>query len=174
MGALNDPEKVTSLNTTDAGTNFNAGFNTTTPTSSVFTLGNSVAVNDDNQQYLAICFAEKKGYSKFGKYIGNGNADGTFVYTGFRPAFVIIKGSSGITNWTMYDNKRDPFNTTTQNLRPNTSGAETTDHDIDMLSNGFKHRGSGSGGNGSGISYIYMCFAENPLVSSAGVPACAR
>jgi len=74
----------------------------------------------------------------------------------------------------MYDNKRDPSNTTTQNLRPNTSGAETTDHDIDMLSNGFKHRGSGSGGNGSGISYIYMAFAAAPLVGTNNVPCTAR
>ena len=160
------------LNATDASFTDNT-WNSTTPTSSVFTVGNN-NVNGNTVTHIAYCFAEKKGFSKFGSYTGNGNADGTFVYTGFRPAFVIIKGSSGITNWTMYDNKRDLFNTTTQNLRPNTSGAETTDHDIDMLSNGFKHRGSGSGGNGSGISYIYMCFAESPFVNSKGIPTNAR
>jgi len=162
------------LNLTNASASGSGFWNSTTPTSSVFSVGTDNAVNQSGETYIAYCFQEKKGFSKFGSYTGNGNADGTFIYTGFKPAFVIIKGSSGITNWTMYDNKRDPFNTTTQNLRPNTSGAETTDHDIDMLSNGFKHRGSGSGGNGSGISYIYMAFAENPFVTSSGIPTCAR
>ena len=163
------------LDTTDTagnsgGTNIFNGF----PTSTVFNLNDGRGVNESGSGHIAYCFAEKKGFSKFGSYNGNSNADGTFVYTGFKPAFVIIKGSSGITNWTMYDNKRDPSNTTTQNLRPNTSGAETTDHDIDMLSNGFKHRGSGSGGNGSGISYIYMAFAAAPLVGTNNVPCTAR
>ena len=162
------------LNQNYAETTNSNFMNDTAPTSTVFSLGNGTTPNKNGDNYIAYCFAEKQGFSKFGSYTGNGSTDGTFVYTGFRPAFVIIKGSSGITNWTMYDNKRDPFNTTTQNLRPNTSGAETTDHDIDMLSNGFKHRGSGSGGNGSGISYIYMCFASEPFTTSTGIPCTAR
>ena len=166
--------KALNLDSTGAVQTYDPYWNATEPTTSVFSIGTDGRTNGSSETYIAYCFADKKGYSKFGSYTGNGNADGTFIYTGFKPAFVIIKGSSGITNWTMYDNKRDPFNTTTQNLRPNTSGAETTDHDIDMLSNGFKHRGSGSGGNGSGISYIYMAFAENPFVTSSGIPTCAR
>ena len=176
MGALNDPEKVTSLNTTAAGTNFNAGFNTTTPTSSVFTLGNSVAVNDDNQQYLAICFTEIKGYSKFGSYVGNGNSDGAFVYTGFKPAFVMFKRSSGTGNWQLLDSKRLGYNVENRTIYPNSSTAEQDEDDADILSNGFKLRGSGTDGNGSGSTYIYMAFAEHPLVANVngGIPATAR
>ena len=180
MGAINDPEKVTSLNTTDAATNFNAGFNTTTPTSSVFTLGNSVAVNDDNQQYIAYCFAEKKGYSKFGKYIGNGNADGTFVYTGFKPAFVMAKATTDSgQSWLTQDNKRNTFNLVTQRLFANLTNADSTNSDgggIDFVSNGFKIRTNDGSTNASGQTRIYMAFAEEPLVANVGqsIPATAR
>jgi hypothetical protein len=177
MGALNDPEKVTYLNTSAAGTNFNAGFNTTTPTSSVFTLGNSVDVNDDNQQYIAYSFAEKKGYSKFGKYTGNGNADGTFVYTGFKPAFVMTKKTSGTSSWDMHDTKRDTFNVATKHLLAEDSGAEGNTVVLDILSNGFKFRTSNGDRNASGATYGYMAFAEQPLVANSGtdgVPATAR
>ena len=177
MGALNDPEKVTSLNTTAAATNFNAGFNTTTPTSSVFTLGNSVAVNDDNQQYIAYSFAEKKGYSKFGSYTGNASTDGTFVYTGFKPAFVIIKSSSQAeTNWVVVDNKREGYNPDNDRLFPDSTQAESTSDVVDLVSNGFKLR-SGAGSSNATYSYIYMAFAEEPLVANSGtdgVPATAR
>jgi len=177
MGALNDPEKVTSLNTTDAGTNFNAGFNTTTPTSSVFTLGNSVAVNDDNQQYLAICYAQKKGYSKFGKYTGNGSTDGTFVYTGFKPAWVMFKSTSFAgENWDIYDNKRESFNVMDTTLKADSNGAESSNSlfSVDFLSNGIKLRNGHTGTNQSGSTYIFMAFAEFPFVTSTGIPTTAR
>jgi hypothetical protein len=177
VGALNDPEKVLSLNTTAAGTNFNAGFNTTTPTSSVFTLGNSVAVNDDNQQYIAYSFAEKKGYSKFGKYTGNGNADGPFIYTGFKPAFVILKKTSGADNWTINDNKRVGYNVDNNELFPNLTNAEDTNDVLELVSNGFKLIHTAGRHNTSGGTYIYMAFAEEPLVANSGtdgVPATAR
>ena len=163
--------KIIELNTTSASYTDNT-WNSTTPTSSVFTVGNN-NVNENTQTYIAYCFAEKKGYSKFGGYTGNGNANGTFIYTGFKPAWIMIRGSNAATHWTIYDNKRDTSNTTTQNLRANASDAELTDHDIDMLSNGFKHRGTGSAGNGS-YNYIYMAFAESPFVNSNGVPNNAR
>ena len=164
------------LNTTGYNNDLQASYwNSTAPSSSVFSLGTETSVNGSGQNFVAYCFAEKKGFSKFGSYTGNGSTDGTFVYCGFKPAFVIIKGSSNTENWHMYDNKRDTFNPTDQALQPNASGAEFTETNVlDFLSNGFKLRVSGGGHNGSGVSYIFMAFAEAPLVSSNGVPAVAR
>ena len=101
-----------------------------------------------------------------GSYVGNGNADGNFVYTGFRPAFVMIKPSTESGEWVMFDNKRDPSNETTQALRANSSAAEINavgDNSIDMLSNGFKSRAVGGWTNISGRGFIYLCFAETPF-----------
>jgi hypothetical protein len=131
---------------------------------------------------IAYCFAEKTGYSKFGSYTGNGNSNGPFVYTGFKPAFVIYKGAVGgnaVDNWEMADNKRSPYNGIENVLYPNLNSAEGTGVTtrIDMLSNGFKMRTNGSDYNGSGQTYIYMAFAEEPLVANSGtdgVPATAR
>ena len=159
------------LNTTAAEATDSNAWNNTTPTSSVFSVGSQFAGSD----YVAYCFAEKTGFSKFGSYTGNGSTDGTFVYTGFKPAFVIIKGSSNTENWHMFDNKRDTFNPTDQALQPNTNAAEFTETNVlDFLSNGFKLRISGGGYNGSGVSYIYMAFAKAPLVGSNNVPCTAR
>ena len=167
------------LNLSDAKGTASAVWNNTDPTSSVFTVGIDGAVNANGNNIIAYCFAEKQGYSKFGSYVGNGNTDGPFVYTGFKPAFVICKITSGTDQWVLYDNKRDTFNVTEQILRPNISGAEGTESGakMDLLSNGFKLRGSGGGigqTNNSGGSYIYMAFAENPFVTSTGIPATAR
>ena len=126
------------------------------------------------EAYIYYCFAEKKGYSKFGSYTGNGSTDGAFVYTGFKPAMVIYKKSSGIENWFIHDNKRQGFNPENELLFPDLNNAEGTVNRIDLLSNGFKARTSDGGINGSGATYIYMAFAENPFVTSSGVPACAR
>jgi len=134
--------------------------------------------NTSGQTYISYCFAEKKGYSKFGSYEGNGNANGAFIHTGFKPAWVLLKISSGTTGaWTLFDNKRDPFNEVDNRLFPDSSGAEADGNDCDFLSNGFKHRTTGSGTNGSGYSYIFMAFAENPFVandSGTAVPVVAR
>jgi len=145
-----------------------AYWNDTTPTSSVFSIGTNDVVNTSSGVYIAYCFAEKQGYSKFGSYTGNGNADGTFVYTGFRPAFLIVKISSGQNEWTMRDNKRDVDNSTNHTLYPNLSSTEAggSGEGIDFLSNGFKLRLSAGSLNGSGSSYIYMAFAENPFVTA--------
>ena len=163
------------LNTTSAKDAASTYFQDTTPTSSVFSIGTDTHVND-TQNYVAYCFAEKQGYSKFGSYTGNGSTDGTFVYTGFKPAWVLWKRSDDSTgrDWQIYDNKRSTFNELNKRLRANTSDAETTSTGMDFTSNGFKLRTSDGNYNASGANYIYMCFAENPLVSSAGVPACAR
>ena len=148
------------------------------PTSSVFTLGDGDEVNTNTENYIAYCFSEKQGFSKFGSYTGNGNADGTFVYTGFRPAMIIFKQSSASgEKWYMFDSKRNPFNLTNELLMANVSDAEsvnTTGAPIDILSNGFKIRGTDAAGNASGSTYIYMAFAEAPFVNSNGVPCNAR
>ena len=151
-------------------------WNNTSPTSSTFSLGAGTEANSSSATFIAYCFAEKKGYSKFGSYTGNGNADGTFVYTGFKPAFVIIKYTEGTANWIMWDNKRNSFNVTNLLLKPNLSNAENTStgNALDFTSNGFKCRGTDSGSNVSGGNYIYMAFAENPFVTSTGIPSCAR
>ena len=172
--------KLLKLNeTTAVDTNIGA-WNNTDPTSSVFSLGTFGNLNASGGTYVAYCFAEKQGYSKFGSYTGNGNADGTFVYTGFKPAFVIRKVTSASSDWLMQDNKRSEsggFNQIRNYLFPNSTQAEVSNQNyfnIDFLSNGFKMRSTDGGANGSGSSYIYMAFAENPFVSSSGVPACAR
>jgi len=147
------------------------------PTASLFYQDHS-AFGSAGENMIAYCFAEKKGFSKFGSYAGNGNADGAFVYTGFKPAMVLFKQSSASgEKWYIYDNKRNAFNITNSVLFPNASDAEssaTTGAPIDMLSNGFKLKGTDAAGNGSGSTYIFMAFAEEPLVSSNGVPATAR
>ena len=164
------------LNTTAAPTATSGFFNNTTPSSTVFTVGNDTATNSSGNPMIAYCFADVKGYSKFGSYTGNGNADGTFVYTGFKPAFVLWKVSSTVEGWYLVDNKRDTYNVSGNYLLPNTSAAESGANSIlDLLSNGFKFRSSGGPWwNGSGDTYIYMAFAENPFVTSGGIPTTAR
>jgi len=150
-------------------------FNNTSPTSSVFSIGSSVGVNENTDSMIAYCFAEKQGYSKFGSYTGNGSAsDGVFIYTGFKPAFVMVKRTDSTANWQILDNKRNTYNPWNTALFPDTSEPDTTDYSTDHLSNGFKLRVTTTSRNGSGASYIYMAFAENPFVTSTGVPATAR
>ena len=163
------------LNDTSAEATSSTYWNNTTPTSSVFSLSTNSGNNGSGTTMIAYCFAEKKGFSKFGSYVGNGNADGTFIYTGFKPAFVIIKASSTAQSWQMSDNKRDTFNAVDHRLRPNESSAESTSPEwIDFCSNGFKLRNNDVAWNGSGSTYIYMAFAENPLVGTNNIPATAR
>jgi len=150
-------------------------FQDTAPTSDIFYLSGATRTNVSSQNFIAYCFAEKKGFSKFGSYTGNGSTDGTFIYTGFKPAFIITKKTSATSNWHIYDNQRaNPFNVVSGKLVANTDEAEAVGAECDFLSNGVKIRASGSDLNGSGASFIYMAFAENPLVSTAGVPCTAR
>jgi len=161
------------LNTTDSAPASTGAWNTTSPTSSVFSVGSHGGVNASGDSMIAYCFAEKKGFSKFGSYTGNGSTDGTFIYTGFKPAFFITKASAGdTTNWNIYDNKRSTYNAVTKILETNTSNAEQTYSTIDFLSNGVKFRGSQY--NSSGVTYITMAFAESPLVGTNNTPATAR
>jgi hypothetical protein len=158
-------------NTSAAGTAISP-FNNTNPTSTTISAGTDLS--GSSSTHIAYCFSEVKGFSKFGSYTGNGNADGTFVYTGFAPAFVMIKMTSGSDSWFMYDNKRSPFNVRGKYLVADGSGTDSNANAFDFVSNGFKIRTTASSFNGSGSSYIYMAFAENPLVGTNGVPATAR
>ena len=129
------------------------------------------------KNYIAYCFAEKKGFSKFGKYTGNGNADGTFIYTGFKPAFLLSKMSSGTQGWFLVDNKREnPFNPVDGSLHPNSTAVEDTSSNffVDFTSNGFKLRDNDAQLNGDGSTYVYMAFAEAPFVGTNNIPATAR
>ena len=162
------------LNVTDAEGTDSGHFNDTEPTSTVFSVGGANGTNYSGENLIAYCFAEKQGYSKFGRYDGNNSDDGTFVYTGFSPAMIICKRTDGAGNdWRIIDNKRDFFNVSDARLKPNTSAAEDTNTQLDFTSNGFKFRASAGDLNGTS-TYIYMAFASNPLVTSSGVPATAR
>ena len=169
--------KSTFLNESNAVSS-NAFMNNTTPTSSVFSVDGSNYSSGSSRNYIAYCFAEKQGYSKFGSYTGNGGgaANGNFIYTGFSPAFVMIKNTTHTYNWVIQDNKRNTFNPLDRYIYPNTSGAEAQNsiYDLDLLSNGFKVRSQRSETNDTNNGYIFMCFAENPFVTSTGVPATAR
>ena len=157
------------LNSTDATADNATVWNDTEPTTSVFTTGTAF---DSGRTFIAYCFAEKKGYSKFGKYTGNGNADGTFVYTGFKPAWVMRKyttgGSASGEGWEMLDSARSLFNVADKRLKADSSGAESTgsNYYVDFLSNGFKCRTVDNATNNSGATYIYMAFAESPFVTA--------
>jgi hypothetical protein len=167
------------LNST-AGANSTARFYQA-PTSSLFYVDNGYGVNKSSATYIAYCFAEVKGYSKFGKFISNNSDNGTFTYCGFKPAWVMMKPnvSDGWSHWYIFDNKRDLHNLTDLNLQANLSDADNYGGanyaQIDMLSNGFKIRRDQNWGlGGSGTEVIYMAFAENPFVSSTGIPTTAR
>ena len=165
------------LDNTSATSDDNTKFNDTAPTSSVFSLGSDTSVNGSSSTFIAYCFAEKKGYSKFGSYTGNNSADGTFIYTGFSPAFVLVRNTSAVAHWMIQDNRRSDANgdnPANKRILPSSNVAEATDSPIDLLSNGFKIRSTGSYTNDSGNVYIYMAFAEQPLVGTNNIPCTAR
>ena len=161
------------LNTTAAEAADTEYMNNTAPTTSVFSLGPSGTTNTTGT-HLAYCFAEIKGYSKFGSYVSNGSTDGNFVYTGFKPAWIMVKKSSGTQSWYIGDNKRLGYNPKNENLNADTNGAEFSQDNWDVLSNGFKIRQTGAGVGTDGDTYIYYAIAESPFVTSTGVPATAR
>jgi hypothetical protein len=147
------------------------------PTSSVFTVGDSDETNRNTSTYINYLWSGKQGFSKFGKYAGNGvTDDGTFIYTGFRPAFVLCKRTDSTSSgaWVLWDNKRNLFNASEKYLVVDTTGAEgSSGTSIDILSNGFKPYDAGAC-NISGGTFVYMAFAEAPFVNSNGVPCNAR
>jgi hypothetical protein len=150
------------LNTTDAFTALSTTWNSTVPASTVFSIGTAAGTNASGGTYVAYSFAPISGFSAFGSYTGNASTDGPFIYTGFRPAFVLIKRSSAVESWCLMDSKREGYNVDNDPLFPNLSNAEGTQDLLDLLSNGFKLRSTDTGVNGSG-TYIYMAFAENPF-----------
>ena len=165
------------LNTTAEAVSDNGMFNGVEPTASVFNIHANDDVNKANDQFIAYCFAEKTGYSKIGSYVGNGNNNGSFVYTGFKPAFTIIKNATTAGyDWVMDDVKRSSFNEMNNTLFANENYVEYTGgaYGIDYLSNGFKIRDDHDNYNKAGDTYIYMAFAEAPLVGSNNVPCTAR
>ena len=148
------------LNETSAKSN-SSDFGNTSPTSSVFS-SNTTGVS--GRQIIAYCFSEVAGYSKFGSYTGNGNANGTFVYTGFRPAWIMVKRTDdSSSDWYIFDNKRPAFNVIDNYISPNLTNAEISFTSLDILSNGFKLRNTGNDLNGSGGTIIYFAFAESPF-----------
>ena len=174
---LTDASKIIYLEATNAEAAASGFMDSTAPTSSVFTVDTRLEANGNNLEYIAYCFAEVQGYSKFSSYTGNNSADGPFVYTGFKPAFVMIKRYDGGTNaWYMWDNQRNPFNAgADDNLWANNDSADNyDDYGFDALSNGFKIRTTTTNLNADGGTYIYMAFAHQPFVSSGGVPCTAR
>ena len=169
--------KVMRWATTNAVSDSNTRWNDTEPTTSVFTLGNEAEGNTNDGNHIAYCFTSIQGYSKVGIYSGNGNTDGPFIYTGFKPSFYLWKRTNGATNWFIVDNKRDAFNETDAGLFPDSNAAESIGNGyngVDFLSNGIKVRQANSDINTSSGTYLFMAFAENPLVNSNGVPNNAK
>ena len=149
-------------------------WNDTSPTTSVFTLSSNTKVNQDTKTYICYLFSEVQGYSSIGTYIGNG-AEPNFVYTGFTPRWVLRKALQSGCNWTIFDSKRET-NENDQRIKVNTNDAEAASsaNAIDLVSNGFVCRGTDDDTNADGNTYIYMAFAESPLVNSNGVPCNAK
>ena len=170
---------ILQLNTNIAATDNNTVWNDTAPTSSVFSIGTDAGVNGNGANYIAYCFAEKVGYSKFGSYSGNGNVDGNFLYTGMKPSLFIHKRVDTTGNWGMFDNKRstsDGNNVINKWLNPdlyNVEGSSSTAMNVDFVSNGVKIREDNGDLNASGGNYVYMCFGQS-LVGSNNVPCTAR
>ena len=163
------------LNQTAAEASASGIWNDTAPTSSVFSVGTDGEVNASGSTYIAYCFASVKGFSKFGVYYGDASADGPFIYTGFKPGLIILKraGNAG-NNWNMIDSVRNPSNDVDKILFPSSNDAEVTTTVADINSNGFKIRLTSSGWNHNQDKFIYLAFAEEPLVSSNNIPATAR
>jgi hypothetical protein len=151
------------LNTTDAQDSQPTMWNSTAPTSSVFSVGTATGTNASTQTYVTYCFAPIAGYSAFGSYTGNGSSDGPMIYLGFRPKYMMIKRTDSANDWIIIDSMRNPYNIVNEFLFANLSDATYSYSAGDFVSNGLKLRNSGTGTNSSGGSYIYAAFAENPL-----------
>ena len=170
------PTKYGELDNTNIFNTGSTRWNDTAPSSTVVTLGSQQTTNDNGSAMIAFCWHSVEGFSRFGGYTGNGSANGPFIHTGFRPAFVIFKRSNSADNWAMYDATRDPYNVAGKYLYGDTNAAETTysTAKVDFLSNGFKWRGAVNFGNASGGTYVYMAFAEHPFGGDGVAPATAR
>ena len=169
--------KHVTLNTTNAESGASANYwNNTTPTSSVFSIGTDTGVNQSGQDYIAYCFADVQGFSKIGYYLGNQLADGPFLYTGFKPAFILSKKKDGASDWYIFDSKREGYNIDNDTLLANQTNAESTTDYLDIFSNGYKVRTTDGDLNTNNGEYVYLAFAENPFVANVdgGLPTTAR
>ena len=179
---LNNASKHLFLDTNMAVANNTTMWGNVAFTSTTAPLNSHQSINHASSNYMFFAFKSIQGYSKIGDYVGNGDPDGPFVYTGFKPAFIMIKNTSAVESWVMFDSKRSPSNIADKKLSPNTIDAENNNsaiggagyNDIDILSNGFKIRKNNAATNGNGNSFLYMAFAEHPFVTSTGVPTTAR
>ena len=162
------------LNENNAFDSDTSYFNNGTASTTTFPVGTANTANGSSDNMIAYCFANVKGYSKIGSYTGNGNADGPFIYTGFKPAWFLIKKTSANEDWELFDNKRLGYNVDNNNVVPNTTSAEATTDRLDIVSNGIKFRTSSGSANSSGATYLYVAFAESPFVTSTGIPTTAR
>ena len=155
--------------------NTTAWFNSTAPDANKFTIGTNGNVNTSGRTYMALCYADVKGYSKFGSYKGNGNANGTFVHLGFKPNWLLLKRSDADgEGWLLHDIKRLGYNGGNSSFYANGSAGEATGGYLDLHSNGFKATSSNGVVNANGGHYTYMAFAKNPFTTSSGVPGLAR
>ena len=159
------------LNTSAAENTSSGAWNNTTPTSTVFSIGTLADVNQSTANIVAYCWAEIAGFSKFGSYVGNGSADGPFVFLGFRPKFIMVKGNVAGVDWAMSDSSRNTYNVVNGRLQASISGSpygaeDTSDSWCDFLSNGFKIRSTNSNQNYNTYTFIYMAYAENPFKNS--------
>ena len=152
------------------------GWNSTSPTNQVFYIKGGANSVSESSNFIAYCFADVTGYQKCGTYIGNGNVNGTFIHTGFKPAMMFFKRTTGaVANWQMWDNKRDPDNPVENAYHIDNNDADgSPDQDIDFLSNGFKIRSNQGHLNASGVKFIYYAVAEEPLVGTNKVCSTAR
>ena len=176
-GGYNQWQTITKLNLTNASDHgANAAWSDTAATSSVVTVGNGDPCNEDGDEFVAYCWDEVQGYSKFGFYKGTGRDDGPFIYTGFKPAWMMLRRTDNARPWFIFDNKRSPRNVMKIRLKADSDAADDTSNDnrIDFVSNGFKIRDDALEMAADGGSYIYIAFAEHPFVSSKGVPVTAR
>ena len=174
MDATAPEDYYMKLNTNAARGDNNSFWNDTAPDSVNFTVGDSGDTNGSSSVYVAYCFTNIQGYSKFGAYVGNGDADGPMIFTGFQPGWVLIKKTSGTADYQLVDNKRLGYNSANYELYPNTPAVQGPGLYIDILSNGFKIIHTSSNVNTDGGDYVYAAFAQNPLVNSEGVPGTSR
>jgi hypothetical protein len=175
LGSMDFTDNLVMNTTAALDTGASSRWNSTPPTASVFSVGTNTEVNASSSTYVAYCFHNVEGYSKIGAYAGNGNADGTFIYTGFRPSWIILKRIDGVSHWraSTSGNRTPPdVNGVFARLETSGTGVETTSTsagDLDFLSNGFKIRDGGAHTGASGNEYLYVAFAKIPFSKSTAV-----
>ncbi len=162
------------LNLGNALNSASSWFNDTTPTSTVFSIGTNSKTNSNGNPMIAYCFSNIKGYSKMDSYKGNGDVDGPFIFTGFKPSFILTKRTDNTGSWLIHDIKRNGYNSNNDEIEVNTNAAQANNDRLDILSNGFKIRNTAGYVNADGANYVYLALADSPLVASNNVAATTR